>query len=248
MPAFADDLFLGTAQTYMGINTNSNLGDPSPMDVGVGPLGRIYVWDTVPAAIVANNIVKSAIITSSATLAAGTSSTAVIRADGVSVIQLDVPRAVTITGNTSVTSVTFTVTGYDYYGQKMSEAITGPTTSTATGKKAFFQISSISVSGTTTAAVTVGTSDVLGSPVKIPDLAYITHVGYNNTRADNAATCLKADAATATTTTGDVRGTVIPASATDGSKRLVVGITLAALAVGPNATRAGALGVAQNLA
>lgn len=37
MPQFSDDLFLGTAQTYMGVNTNSNLGDPSPMDVGVGP-------------------------------------------------------------------------------------------------------------------------------------------------------------------------------------------------------------------
>ena len=51
MPQFSDDLFLGSAQTYMGTNTNSNLGDPSPMDLGVGPVGRIYVWDTVPAEI-----------------------------------------------------------------------------------------------------------------------------------------------------------------------------------------------------
>ena len=245
MPQFSDDLFLGTAQTYMGVNTNAALGDPSPMDTGVGPLGRIYVWDTVPAAIVANNIVKSAIITSSATVAAGTSSTSVIRPDGVRVVQLDVPRAVTITGASSVVSVDFTVSGYDYYGQPMSELITGPTTSTATGKKAFFQISTITVSASTVAAVTVGTSDVLGSPVRIADLAYITHVGYNNTLAGNAATVVKADATTATTGTGDVRGTVLPNGATDGSKRLVVGITLPALAVGPNATRAGALGVTQ---
>ena len=56
MPQFSDDLFLGAAQTYMGINTNSNLGDPSPMDVGVGPLGRIYVWDVVPLTKQTNNI------------------------------------------------------------------------------------------------------------------------------------------------------------------------------------------------
>ena len=48
MPQFSDDLFLGPAQTYMGTNSTSNLGDPSPMDLGVGPVGRIYVWDTVP--------------------------------------------------------------------------------------------------------------------------------------------------------------------------------------------------------
>ena len=59
MPQFSDDLFLGSAQTYMGTNTNSNLGDPSPMDLGVGPVGRIYVWDTVPAAKATNNLVTS---------------------------------------------------------------------------------------------------------------------------------------------------------------------------------------------
>ena len=51
--------------------------------------------------------------------------------------------------------------------------------------------------------------------------------------------------ATATTSTGDVRGTFTPSSACDGIKRLVVGILLPAIAVGPNATRQGALGVTQ---
>ena len=47
MPQYSDDLFLGTAITNMGMN----LGDPSPMSQGVGPLGRIYVWDVVPLVI-----------------------------------------------------------------------------------------------------------------------------------------------------------------------------------------------------
>ena len=40
---------------------------------------------------------------------------------------------------------------------------------------------------------------------------------------------------------------VVPSSAADGSKRLVVAVLLTAIQVGPNATRAGALGVNQNL-
>ena len=51
----------------------------------------------------------------------------------------------------------------------------------------------------------------------------------------------------ATTTTGDVRGTYVPATASDGICRTVMGILLPAIAVGPNATRVGALGVNQNL-
>jgi hypothetical protein len=94
-------------------------------------------------------------------------------------------------------------------------------------------------------AITVGTTDILGSPVRILDLGYIVHAGYNNTLADNAGTAVAAVTATATTTTGDVRGTFVPASATDGIKRLVMTIALPAIAVGPNATRTGAFGVTQ---
>jgi len=42
-----------------------------------------------------------------------------------------------------------------------------------------------------------------------------------------------------------VRGTLTPSSAPDGVKRLVVGVFVPGIAVGPNATRLGALGVTQ---
>src|SRR3546814_14774595 len=49
------------------------------------------------------------------------------------------------------------------------ETITGPTGATAaSGKKAFKTVTAIAVSATTTAAVTVGTGDVLGLPVYLP--------------------------------------------------------------------------------
>ena len=229
---------------------NALLGDPAPMDVGVGPLGRVYIWDSVPQALVANNIAASQTpaAAGSLTLTAGTSVRSVVLSNGSTVLQLDCPRAVSVTtGSGSPTTRNFTVSGYDVYGQAMSEVIasSGSASTAVNGKKAFYQISGITVSGGTVVAITVGTTDILGCPVRILDNGYIVHAGYNNTLADNAGTAVAAVTATATTTTGDVRGTFVPASATDGIKRLVLTIALPAIAVGPNATRTGAFGVTQ---
>lgn len=226
---------------------NALLGDPSPMDVGVGPLGRVFVWDVIPQALSAANIAASQTpaAAGSLTLTAGTSVKSVVNAAGSTVLQLDCPRAVSVTQVTGGTARAFTVSGYDVYGQAMSEVITSVANATTNGKKAFYQISGITVAGATTTAITVGTTDILGCPVRILDLAYIVHAGYNNTLADNAGTAVAAVTTTATTTTGDVRGTFVPASATDGIKRLVMTIALPAIAVGPNATRTGAFGVTQ---
>jgi hypothetical protein len=324
--------------TALTLHGNIQFDDPSLMDLGVGPLGRIYVWDVIPQALVANNIAASQTPTTSGslTLTAGTSVKSVTRTDGTTVLQLDLPRAVkattgTATGSTlagvaitgtggqisftsnasvftgqrmtisgtlggtgTITSYsnpttyilsavtatsatlttsaggavvttagtptgltytlgaapqTITVSGYDYYGQPMSEAITSSAAvSTAVnGKKAFFQITSITTSGATGTALTVGTTDILGLPVRVFNVAYIASVKTNSTLAQDTGTFVAADTATATTTTGDVRGTYVPATASDGIVRTVAGILLPAIAVGPNATRVGALGVNQNL-
>ena len=249
MPQFSDDLFLGSAQTYMGTNSNSNLGDPSPMDLGVGPVGRVYVWDCVPAAKATNNLstTSTPAAAGSLTLTAGAGVTAVTLSSGSTAYQLDVPRAVSVTQVAAGTTRNFTVTGFDYYGQAMSEVIASTAGSTVNGKKAFYQITGVTVSGATTTAVTVGTTDVLGAPVKFTNKGYISRCGWDNTLAEDAATVVVGDGTTATTTTGDVRGTVTPSSACDGAKRLVVSILLTGIQAGPNATRAGALGVNQNL-
>jgi hypothetical protein len=86
---------------------------------------------------------------------------------------------------------------------------------------------------------------VLGIPVRVANIAYVASVKSNNTLAQDAGTFVAADTATATTTTGDVRGTYVPATASNGIVRTVMGILLPAIAVGPNATRVGALGVTQ---
>ena len=246
MPQFSDDLFLGSAVTNMGVN----LGDPSPMSQGVGPLGRIYVWDVVPLTKQTNNISAAATYTGGGTavLAAGTGTTVATTAAGTRVIQLDCPRAVSITiGAGTITDRAVTVTGFDVYGQAMSEVIqTGTTQSTTVnGKKAFFQVASVTVANTVGGTLAVGTTDILGSPVRIPNADYVARAGWAGALANDAGTFVHAVTTTATTTSGDVRGTYVPSSAPNGTRRLVFGILLPALAVGPNATRAGALGVTQ---
>ncbi len=233
------------SSTAMTAHGNVAFDDPAPMDLGIGPLGRIYVWDVVPQAAVTNNVALSQTASGAGgvTLTAGTSTKSIVRPDGVSVIQLDLPRALKV--NCSTTARAFTVNGYDYYGQPMSEVITVATAGTAvTGKKAFFQVSSATIAGSAT-AVLIGTSDVLGLPVRVFNVAYIGSVKSNNTLAQDTGTFVAADTATATTTTGDVRGTYVPATASDGIVRTVMGILLPGIAVGPNATRVGALGVTQ---
>jgi hypothetical protein len=410
MPQFSDDLFLGTAQTYMGTGPtavegvfygsitgttltitqqlsgdplvvgqyigsstitagtyitafgtgtggvgtytvsasqsvsaanvfasgNALLGDPAPMDLGIGPMGRVYVWDCIPQAKVANNIATSQTpaAAGSLTLTAGTAVKSITTAAGVSALQLDCARAVSVTtataaattlasvaitgtagqisftsqsglvsgqylvisgtlgGTGSITGYsnpttyiltavtattatltttagaaivttagtptgltytlgaapqTVTVSGYDYYGQAMTEAITssGVVSTAVNGKKAFSLITSITVGGATGVALTVGTTDIIGLPIRVVDAGYIASVGWANTLARDAGTFVAAVTTTATSTTGDVRGTYAPSSATNGYSRIVMTIACNGIMVGPNATRQGALGVTQ---
>jgi hypothetical protein len=242
------------SSTTITVQGQNYLADPSLMDTGIGPLGRIYVFDVVPVTSNAANICASQTPTGAGALTLLTTSTLggkrVVRADGTTVTQLDTPRAVSVTTGTGTTvSSSFTITGWDQYGQPMSEVIaSGAVASTTTnGKKAFSQVLSVVGTGGTTSTITVGTTQLLGIPVRVTSGTYICHVGWDSGFAIDSGTLAIADTATATTTTGDVRGTFSPSSAPNGIRRLVLGIMLPAIASGPNATRIGAFGVNQNL-
>ena len=234
--------------TALTLHGNIPFDNPAPMDLGIGPLGRIYVWDVVPQAKVANNLATAQSPTSAFTLTAGTSVKAVTLTNGSIGYALDVPRTLIITiGTGTIANRNITISGFDYYGQAMSEVIaTGTTQSTTvSGLKAFYIITSITTSGAVGGTVAVGTTDVLGIPVRVTNVAYVASVKSNSTLAQDAGAFLPADTATATTGTGDVRGTYAPATASNGIVRTVMGILLPGIAVGPNATRVGALGVTQ---
>ena len=47
------------ASTTMTGQANIAFDNPAPMDLGIGPIGRVYIWDVIPQALVANNIAAS---------------------------------------------------------------------------------------------------------------------------------------------------------------------------------------------
>jgi len=244
MPQFSDDIYLGPAVVY-----TADAANPSLMTQGVGPLGRVYIWDTTPLTLQTAGLASSANPASGAsfTLTAGTGVTLRVRPDGTNEYVLDVPRCVTITA-AGANTATYTITGYDQYGQRMSQLVAAPSTSTVATTKAFKTVISITNANATLATngLTCGYNDKLGLPVRVTDVGYVTSVKYNAALAADAGTFVAADVTSpATTSTTDVRGCYTPSSACNGTKRLLMTIALPALACGPNATRIGAVGVDQ---
>ena len=238
MPQFSDDLFLGTATgPHTGVQ---GAGNPSVPAVGVGPLGRVYVFDVVPATLSATAVCAAQAIS-------GTNVAALINGASASggVATLDVCRALSmISTNAGDTTQTVTVTGTDYYGRVQTETRTLNGTTIVNFLKAFKTVTGVRVSATMAGNLTVGSRDAIGLPYRVTDIAYVQSVKWAATLAQDAGTVVVADTTSpATATTGDVRGTYLPSSAANGTRRLVMTIALPAIAVGPNATTVGAIGV-----
>lgn len=146
-----------------------------------------------------------------------------------------VARTISWTGSSGGSSgelgVTLWVAGRDVYGFKMTEAITGSSSSasagaiTYKGKKAFKYISGCTL--TTTGSVTgstliiVGVNDTYGFPMRVDNAGYTT-VWWGSSQINNLVTLSSlghtfASTATATSTTGDVRGTFTSTGASNSS-------------------------------
>lgn len=244
----SDDLFLGPVFARMG-DSASGLGNPAPMEKGIGPMGRVYIFDVVPVALQTAGLASSQNPGSGAAfnLAAGVGVTRETLPDGSFAYVLDTPRCVTITA-AGANAATYRVEGYDQYGQFMTANVAAPSTSTVATTKAFKKVTRIvNINATAgTNGLTAGFNDKLGLPVRVTDAGYVVSLRWAGALAQDAGTFVAADQTSpATASTTDVRGCYTPSSAANGARRLVMAIALPALAVGPNATRVGALGVDQ---
>jgi len=239
----SDDVMLGPV-----FSGKTNTDGSSPMELGVGPMGRVFIFDVVPVTLQAAGLAASQNPGSGAsfTLAAGTGVTTVTDLDGTVRYVLDVPRSVTITA-AGANTATYKISGYDAYGQPMSQTLAAPTTSTVTSTKMFKSIVSVTNANATagTNGLTVGFSNLIGLPYRVTSRDYIIGSNYNATAIALTAYTVADTTSPATQSTTDVRGYVTLPSAADGVKRLVVAIAIPAIACGPNATRIGALGVTQ---
>lgn len=127
------------------------------------------------------------------------------------VATFDVPR--NVVGAWTGTAV-MTVTGTDVYGETVVESSASGTS--LTGKKAFKTVTDVAVSANVTSA-TVGSGDVLGLPVAVPEKGLVIGELEDGANA-TAGTVVAAVRSAATATTGDVRGTYDANSAADGAK------------------------------
>lgn len=145
---------------------------------------------------------------------------------------MDVPRNITgvVTHAGTTVAMTALVTGTDENGAPMSELITFPATATSiavAGKKAFKTVTSIAIAAAADAeanTLNMGWGDVLGLPFL---LTHKNAVIYMMDGIPQVTGTITAGVTTdpATTTTGDVRGTILPATATNGTRRYAAWIT-----------------------
>jgi hypothetical protein len=234
----SDDLWMGTATGPQTAGW-ANGGNPGQIGQGVGPLGRVYIFDIVPAALSA-----TAVCAAQAVAAAGNATINGASASA-GVATLDYARCLTVvSSNAGDTTQTVTVTGTDYYGQTQTSRLSLNGTTTVTGNKAFKTITQVAVSAALTGNLSVGSADKYGLPYAVTNAGYLLRTGWDNVVADNAGTFVAADATTPSSTTSDVRGTYAPSgNAANGTRRLVIAIGMTAIQAGPNATQAGAIGV-----
>lgn len=237
----SDDLYLGP------VVSGTVSAGPAPMELGVGPMGRVYVWDAVPLTLQTSGLAIAQAVASAGnlTLTAGTGVTTTVDATGTTRYVLDVPRCVDVVSSSAGdTTQTVTFYGYDQYGQAMRQAVTANGTSRVPSTKAFKSITRIAVSAAAAGNISAGFTDTIGFPIRLLSRDYVIGGNFNATAVALSAYTV-ADTNTATTTTGDVRGRFTLPSAADGAKRLVIAIAVPGIACGPSATRVGAFGVTQ---
>jgi hypothetical protein len=183
-----------------------------------GPISPVFVYDVVPVALDDDGVAAAQAVAAAGNMILN----GALVVSGVAVF--DVPRAVSIDStDAGDTTQTATVFGFDAYGQPMTETIAFNGTTAVSGQKAFARVTRVAVSAALAGNGFVGTTDILGLPYRADSRGYVL------TAWDNAfvttGTFVGADSTTpATATTNDTRGTFVPPTATDGSRRLTAWI------------------------
>lgn len=203
----ADQLFYGSAQKAQAYNAKRGL-----------PMSPIAQFDLgAPAALSA-----TAIINASAVAGAGAVTlNGALVSGGVATLGGNCGRSLSmVSSNAGDTTQTITVRGKDYLGDSLTETKTLNGTTTVQFNKAFKTVSSVTASAALTGNLSVGTNDKLGLPFRVDGRFDLLSAYMDAT--DEVATVTLAAADTtnpATAATGDVRGTMIPATATNGTRR-----------------------------
>lgn len=188
------------------------------------PMFPFVVYDNIPLTAFSNNLATAQTITSAnfvLSTGTGITTTAI---NGTTYYDLGVARTLIFTGNqTTVAAALMTVTGLDDYLMPLTATLTGPTgTGTAETLKAFRYVAGARVSGNTTSAVVIGTSDRFGITHAISAFGYLQVNWANVWQTSSVGFSGAVQTSPSTSALGDVRGVYLVPSASDGSKRLVL--------------------------
>lgn len=201
-----------------GVRVGYNFANNGTASLPGTATSPIYVYDIVPAALVANGVATAQAVSGAGNLTLDGS----LVSGGVATF--DVPRAVSVTStNAGDTTQTATVYGTDAYGLPQTETISFNGAATIPGKKAFKTVTRVAISAALAGNGSAGSTDVLGLPYFVGSRNYIL-TAYNGAQVTTGTFVAGDTTSPATATTGSARGTYTPASATDGSKRLTIWI------------------------
>ena len=178
---FSDGVRVGPG--FQALYTNGVGGTPpvlietSSLNKAAGTqLASWAVYDIAPAASAVNNI-SLALASAGAgyrVLAPGPGAIRVSKFGRQNVIELDVPRAISVTQDAAGTAGNFTIIGYDMYGIRMQEQINGILGETVNGVKAFKWVTAVYFSGASATPISVGTANVFGLPWRVDSGSYGT--------------------------------------------------------------------------
>jgi len=207
MTTFFDSVKMGRA-SYNRATVPSGYAEDEIYGV---PLTQTYVYQLGTA----STSLASGVFYASSAIAGTLTSTGALVSSGVATF--DVPRCVSITASSNMSTTTFTFQGTDAYGASLTASLTGPTGNTfgnsgsvVTTLSAFKTVTTASANGAATGLLAIGTSDTYGLPYRLTNVGEGLGAYINGGSASVAPTYTAGFAATgvATATTADVRGTV----------------------------------------
>jgi hypothetical protein len=204
--------YLGTTTIPAGARVSLQIdglgSDDRTIKTRVGSAKRTSVVTPVLIALGAPDVADADGVCASQTITTTAAINGALASGGVATF--DQPRNI-VAAWTGTAVLTFN--GTDEYGNAVREASASGTSHA--GKKAFKTVTSITTSAEATSA-TVGTGDVFGLPVFIAGSSIVREL--QDGVLATAGTIAIGISATATATTGDVRGTYDPNAAADGAK------------------------------
>lgn len=181
-----------------------------------GITSPVFIYEVTPATLSSNAISTSQTVSGAGNLTI----TGALASGGVAT--MDVPRSVSVTSSSSTdTTQTATFTGGDVYGITVVETVSLNGTNTVAGLKAFKTVSRVAMNAACTGNITAGSGDKFGIPYRINKKGSM-QAFWDATWNNGSGTTTIGSTATATATTGDVRGTYLPATASDGARTLAL--------------------------